>query len=108
VRYYCIQSLLTIQEALQEPNNVGSIRLRFEEQKNIENGEKKLFVHHNKNPAICFVQNFMEILLCQLRSRAHAKLPDARAIHSSACAVPNISFLNKIYEPSFWILSVLR
>jgi hypothetical protein len=34
---------LTTLEALANPANVGCIRLRFEEQKNSENGEKKLF-----------------------------------------------------------------
>ena len=60
--------LLTIQAALQNPNNVGCIRLRIEEQKNGENGEKKLFVRNHKKPSICFIANFLQIL------KRHAKL----------------------------------
>ena len=60
--------IMTIQEALSNPTKVGSIRIRFEEQKNGENGEKKLFVRNPKNAAICFVHNFIQIL------RRHAKL----------------------------------
>ena len=53
---------LTLAEALANPNNVGCIRLRFEEQKNGENGEKKLFVRNTTKPQVCFVTNFMQIL----------------------------------------------
>ena len=59
---------MTIQEALSNPTKVGCIRIRFEEQKNGENGEKTLFVRNPKNTAICFVHNFIQIL------RRHAKL----------------------------------
>ena len=54
--------LLSIQEAIASPNQVGCIRLRFEEQKNGENGETKLFVRNPKDPSICFVTHFMQIL----------------------------------------------
>ena len=54
--------ILSLTEALAHPDNVGCIRLRFEEQKNGENGEKKLFVRNTKNPKVCFVTNFMCIL----------------------------------------------
>ena len=59
---------LSLLEALANPENVGCIRLRFEEQKNGENGEKKLFVRNPKNPRVCFVMHFMQIL------RRHAQL----------------------------------
>ena len=54
--------ILSLAEAISDPSNVGCIRLRFEEQKNGENGEKKLFVRNTKNPTICFVDNFIHIL----------------------------------------------
>ena len=55
--------LLRISEVLTYPNNVGSIHLRFKEQKNSENGEKKLFVRNTDKPQhLCFVANFMQIL----------------------------------------------
>ena len=60
--------MMTLKEALSNPKQVGCIRLRFEEQKNGENGEKKLFVRNPKNTAICFVHNFIQIL------KRHAKL----------------------------------
>jgi hypothetical protein len=68
--------MLTIQEALQNPNEVGCIRLRFEGQKNGENGEKKLFVRNPENQAICFVHNFMCILARHAKlTKAHPTLP---------------------------------
>jgi hypothetical protein len=51
------------QQAIAAPETVGSIKLRFEEQKNGENGEKKLFVRNNNKPHICFVENFMQIMI---------------------------------------------
>jgi hypothetical protein len=60
--------ILSIREAIENPDNIGSIHIRFEEQKNGENGEKKLFVRNTAKPHICFIQNFMEIL------KRHAKL----------------------------------
>ena len=52
--------LLTISEALVAyPENVGIITQTFEEQKNGENGEKKLFVRNNTDKPHCFVANFM-------------------------------------------------
>ena len=75
--------MLTLQAALQNPNKVGCIRLRFEEQKNGENGEKKLFVRNHKNPAICFVRNFMQILLRHAKlTKAHPNLPLSVYRHS--------------------------
>jgi hypothetical protein len=41
---------------------VGSVNLQFEEQKNGENGEKKLFVRNNDKPHVCFIKNFMQIM----------------------------------------------
>ena len=68
--------ILTLQEAIQNPNNVGCIRLRFEEQKNGENGEKKLFVRNHKNSFISFVQTFLQILIRHAKlANAHPKLP---------------------------------
>lgn len=63
--------IMSIPAALENPDNVGCIRLRFEEQKNGENGEKKLFVRNHKNPKICFVRNFMCILV------RHAKITNS-------------------------------
>ena len=54
--------LLSIPEAIASPHKVGCISLRFEEQKNGENGEKKPFVRNLKDPSICFVTHFMQIL----------------------------------------------
>ena len=48
--------LLLIAEALENPDTVGSVNLRFEEQKNGENGEKKLFVRNNDKPHVCFIK----------------------------------------------------
>jgi hypothetical protein len=69
---------------LKNPNNVGCIRLRFEEQKNGENGEKKLFVRNTKNPAICFVTNFMQILKRHAElTNKHPNLPLSIYRHSN-------------------------
>ncbi len=68
--------LLSIQEAHQNPNNVGCIRLRYEEEVYGENGKMKLFVCHNKITAIRFVQNFMKIMLRHsMLTKAHTNLP---------------------------------
>ncbi|KAI2502459.1 hypothetical protein MHU86_12035 [Fragilaria crotonensis] len=76
--------LLTIHDALKNPNAVGCIRLRFEEQKNGENGEKKLFVRNTKNPAICFVTNFMQILKRHAElTNKHPNLPLSIYRHSN-------------------------
>ncbi len=80
--------LLSIPEALANPDNVGCIRLRFEEQKNGENGEKKLFVRNTKNPKICFVANFMQILA------RHAK------ITKSSRTVPLGIYIDTDNQPS--------
>ena len=53
---------LTHQQALLAPSLVGIIKLRFEEQKNNDNGEWKLFVRNNDNPHLCFVTSFLRIL----------------------------------------------
>ena len=50
-------------QALMNPTTVGKIKLRFEEQKNGDNGEWKLFTRNTAKPALCFVTNFMAILL---------------------------------------------
>lgn len=57
------QRRLTINQAIAAPDKVGSIKLRFEEQKNGEDGEKKLFVRNQNKPHLCFVENFMQILV---------------------------------------------
>ncbi|KAI2514099.1 hypothetical protein MHU86_483 [Fragilaria crotonensis] len=56
-------SPLTIAQALTHPSTVEKIKLRFEEQKNGENGEWKLFTRNSKNPHLCFVSNFLRILV---------------------------------------------
>jgi hypothetical protein len=69
------QSLL-LKDALANPDNVGCIRLRFEEQKNGENGEKKLFVRNTKSPAVCFVTHFMRILARHAKiTKSDQKIP---------------------------------
>jgi hypothetical protein len=63
------------QEAINKPDAVGSIKLRFEEQKNGENGEKKLFVRNNNKPHICFVDNFMQIMIRHSKLSGNPKQP---------------------------------
>jgi len=53
---------LTIPQALANPKIVGKIKLRFEEQKNGENGEWKLFTRNQACPNLCFVTHFLRIL----------------------------------------------
>ncbi|KAI2510867.1 hypothetical protein MHU86_3488 [Fragilaria crotonensis] len=55
-------SPLTFAQALATPSRVEKIKLRFEEQKNGENGEWKLFTRNNSNTNLCFVSNFLQIL----------------------------------------------
>ena len=55
-------SPLPIEQAITFPSTVTKIKLRFEEQKNGENGEWKLFTRNRTNPPLCFVSNFMSIL----------------------------------------------
>jgi hypothetical protein len=63
------------QQAIAAPETVGSVKLRFEEQKNGENGEKKLFVRNNNKPHICFVENFMQILARHNKLSGNPKQP---------------------------------
>jgi hypothetical protein len=53
---------MTIDQALRDPTQVGKIKLRFDEQKNGEHGEWKLFTRNPPRPDLCFVENFMAIL----------------------------------------------
>ncbi|KAI2509255.1 hypothetical protein MHU86_5143 [Fragilaria crotonensis] len=53
---------LTFAQALTNPLIVGKLKLRFEEQKNGQNGEWKLFTKNHSNPQLCFVMHFMSIL----------------------------------------------
>jgi hypothetical protein len=55
-------SPLTFAQALATPSRVEKIKLRFEEQKNGENGEWKLFTRNHSNTNLCFVSNFLQIL----------------------------------------------
>jgi len=66
---------INIQHALSAPENVGSIKLRFEEQKNGENGEMKLFVRNQNKPHLCFVANFMQILARHNKLSGNPKQP---------------------------------
>jgi hypothetical protein len=66
---------INIQQAISAPENVGSIKLRFEEQKNGENGEKKLFVRNQNKPHLCFVANFMQILARHNKLSGNPKQP---------------------------------
>jgi hypothetical protein len=53
---------VSIAAAIATPPLIGKIKLRFEEQKNGENGEWKLFTRNLTNPHLCFVANFIAIL----------------------------------------------
>ena len=53
---------LTIEQALQSPALVGKIKLRFDEQKNGQHGEWKLFTRNLAKPELCFIEHFMAIL----------------------------------------------
>ena len=53
---------LTIPQALTSPVLVGIIKLRFEEQKNHDNGEWKLFTRNTSNSKLCFITAFLRIL----------------------------------------------
>jgi hypothetical protein len=53
---------LTMYQVLQNPSKVGKIHLRFEEQKNGDNGEWKLFVRNTNNTNLCFINAFLQIL----------------------------------------------
>jgi hypothetical protein len=53
---------VTIPDAVATPTSVGRIHLRFEEQKNGDNGEWKLFVRNHSNLPLCFVKAFLQIL----------------------------------------------
>jgi hypothetical protein len=53
---------LTIANALQNPSLVGKVKLRFDEQKNGEHGEWKLFTRNPSRPDLCFIEHFMAIL----------------------------------------------
>ena len=66
---------INIQQAISAPENVGSIKLRFEEQKNGENGEKKLFVRNQNKPHLCFVANFMQIIARHDKLSGNPKQP---------------------------------
>lgn len=66
---------INIQQAISAPENVGSIKLRFEEQKNGENGEKKLFVRNQNKPHLCFVANFMQIIARHNKLSGNPKQP---------------------------------
>jgi hypothetical protein len=85
--------IMSIAEALANPDIVGSVNLRFEEQKNSENGEKKLFVRNTDKPHICFIKNFVQII------QRHAKLTDSnptiplsvyRHTNGSVCNITSI------------------
>ena len=53
---------LPLAHALAHPASVGKIHLRFEEQKNSNHNEKKLFVRNHSNPRLCFIRAFLQIL----------------------------------------------
>ena len=53
---------VTLADAVANPASVGKLHLRFEEQKNGDNGEWKLFVRNHSNPPLCFVTAFLQIL----------------------------------------------
>ena len=53
---------LTLEQSLSTPSLVGRIKLRFEQQKNKENHEVKLFTRNQEKPDLCFISNFLQIL----------------------------------------------
>ena len=53
---------LTISQAAAAPTLVDQIKLRFDEQKNKDNGEWKLFVRNTSNSNLCFVTSFLRII----------------------------------------------
>ena len=55
-------SPVSIPSAIETPSIVGQIKLRFEQQKNGNHGELKLFTRNLSNPSLCFVENFIAIL----------------------------------------------
>ena len=76
VRCYTAASVhLSLEQALQYPTLVGKVKLRFDEQKNRENGEWKLFTRNPAKPTLCFVVNFMAILA------RHKALTDSHPTH---------------------------
>ena len=66
---------LSIDEAINNPGLVGKIKLRFDEQKNGEHGEWKLFTRNPPRPDLCFVTNFVAILA------RHKVLTNASSTH---------------------------
>ena len=55
-------ALVPLAQALTNPASVGKIHLRFEEQKNGNHNEKKLFVRNHANPRLCFIRALLQIL----------------------------------------------
>jgi hypothetical protein len=55
-------SPVSIPEAITTPSLVGKIKLRFEEQKNGDHGEWKLFTRNATHPHLCFIKHFIQIL----------------------------------------------
>ena len=53
---------ITIAQAVLAPSLVHHIKLRFDEQKNNDNGEWKLFVRNETNTQLCFVTSFLRII----------------------------------------------
>ena len=53
---------LTIAQAVAAPNLVDQIKLRFDEQKNDDHHEWKLFVRNTNNTHLCFVNAFLRII----------------------------------------------
>ncbi|KAI2505986.1 hypothetical protein MHU86_8486 [Fragilaria crotonensis] len=68
-------SPVTIPEAIANPSLVGRIKLRFEEQKNGENGEWKLFTRNPTHPHLCFIEHFIAIL------NRHKLLTNSSPVH---------------------------
>ena len=55
-------SPVSIDSAIETPSLVGKIKLRFEQQKNGNHKEWKLFIRNLSNPRLCFIENFIAIL----------------------------------------------
>ena len=66
---------VSVADAIATPSLVGKIKLRFEQQKNNQNGEVRLFTRNVENASLCFIENFIAIL------KRHKLLTNSSPIH---------------------------
>ena len=76
---------LTHDRALGAPNQVQAVELRWRTQKNLENGEKKIFARNTKDPRLCPVTHALRIVsrFAKLRSLDDTTTPLAIYQHNS-------------------------